>query len=71
MCGFAGIHYADPSRSVNPDILRATGRSSAPRGSDAEGFLNERRRALAHRRLSIFDHENGLASPIKSTNSRG
>jgi asparagine synthase (glutamine-hydrolysing) len=59
MCGIAGLLYTDPSRPVNPDVLRAVGRSIAHRGPDAEGFLNEPGLGLVHRRLSIIDLSGG------------
>jgi asparagine synthase (glutamine-hydrolysing) len=59
MCGIAGVLHADPSRPVDPEMLRAMGRSIAHRGPDAEGFLNEPGVGLVHRRLSIIDLSGG------------
>ena len=59
MCGIAGVLYADSSRPVDPEMLRAMGRSIAHRGPDAEGFLNEPGVGLVHRRLSIIDLSGG------------
>jgi asparagine synthase (glutamine-hydrolysing) len=59
MCGIAGVLYADPTRPVNPELLRAMGRSIAHRGPDAEGFLADPGLGLVHRRLSIIDLSGG------------
>src|SRR5215469_1404965 len=59
MCGIAGVLYADPTRPVSPDLLRAMGQSIAHRGPDAEGFLADPGLGLVHRRLSIIDLSGG------------
>src|ERR1051325_721543 len=59
MCGIAGVLYADGSRPVDRDILRAMGESISHRGPDAEGFLSEPGIGLVHRRLSIIDLAGG------------
>ena len=59
MCGIAGVLYADPSRPVDPAVLRAMGDRIAHRGPDAEGFLNDPGLGLVHRRLSIIDLSGG------------
>src|SRR5947209_19295173 len=59
MCGIAGVLYADPSRPVEADVLRAMGHSIAHRGPDAEGFLSDPGLGLVHRRLSIIDLSGG------------
>ncbi|HLN27757.1 MAG TPA: asparagine synthase (glutamine-hydrolyzing) [Gemmataceae bacterium] len=59
MCGIAGVLYADPSRPVDPRVLKAMADSLAHRGPDAEGFWAEPGIGLAHRRLSIIDLTGG------------
>src|SRR5262245_20780192 len=59
MCGIAGILYADPSRPVEPSLLRAMADQVAHRGPDADGYWAEPGIGLAHRRLSIIDLAGG------------
>src|SRR5437016_11612871 len=59
MCVIAGILYQDPTRPVDPELLKDIGASIAHRGPDAEGFLEEPGVGLVHRRLSIIDLAGG------------
>jgi asparagine synthase (glutamine-hydrolysing) len=59
MCGIAGVLFADPSRPVDPAVLKAMADAVAHRGPDGEGFYQEPGVGLAHRRLSIIDLEGG------------
>jgi asparagine synthase (glutamine-hydrolysing) len=59
MCGIAGVLYADPSRPVDPAVLRAMASAIAHRGPDAEAIWHEPGVGLAHRRLSIIDLTTG------------
>jgi asparagine synthase (glutamine-hydrolysing) len=59
MCGIAGVLFADPSRGVEPALLRAMGDSIAHRGPDGFGTWSEPGIGLVHRRLSIIDLEGG------------
>jgi asparagine synthase (glutamine-hydrolysing) len=59
MCGIAGVLYADPARTADPEVLRAMGASIAHRGPDAEGTWSEPGVGLVHRRLSILDLAGG------------
>jgi len=54
MCGFCGeIRFDD--RPVDLGVLGAVNQTMAPRGPDGNGAFQQRRIALAHRRLSIID----------------
>src|SRR5437588_5501728 len=59
MCGIAGVLFADPTRPVDPAVLKGMADAIAHRGPDGEGFFTEPGVGLAHRRLSIIDLEGG------------
>jgi asparagine synthase (glutamine-hydrolysing) len=59
MCGIAGVLYADPTRPVDPLVVKAMGDAIAHRGPDAEGYWSEPGIGLVHRRLSIIDLTSG------------
>src|SRR5437016_7122941 len=59
MCVIAGILYQDPTRPVDPELLKDIGASIAHRGPDAEGSWVEPGLGLVHRRLSIIDLSGG------------
>ncbi|MDP2206815.1 MAG: asparagine synthase (glutamine-hydrolyzing), partial [Alphaproteobacteria bacterium] len=65
MCGIIGIYNS--AKPVNKDNLRGAGDTLAHRGPDGEGFYiaEDRRSALAHRRLSIIDLATG-GQPLKN-----
>jgi asparagine synthase (glutamine-hydrolysing) len=65
MCGIIGIYNS--AKPVNKDNLRRAAHTLAHRGPDGEGFYisEDRRCALAHRRLSIIDLATG-AQPLKN-----
>jgi asparagine synthase (glutamine-hydrolysing) len=57
MCGICGVIGGDPGRE-RPRVERMAG-ALAHRGPDADGFHQDERAVLGHRRLSIIDLENG------------
>ncbi len=59
MCGICGIFYADPPRTVDPDVLRAMCAAIRHRGPDDEGIYIDGPVGLGMRRLSIIDLEGG------------
>lgn len=65
MCGIIGIYNS--AKPIDKDSLRRAGDTLAHRGPDGEGFYlaEDRRTALAHRRLSIIDLATG-AQPLKN-----
>jgi asparagine synthase (glutamine-hydrolysing) len=65
MCGIIGIYNS--AKPVDQNNLRRAGDTLAHRGPDGEGFYlaEDRRTALAHRRLSIIDLATG-AQPLKN-----
>lgn len=65
MCGIIGIYNS--ARPVDAEILRRAADTLAHRGPDGEGFYiaEDRRTALAHRRLSIIDLSTG-SQPLKN-----
>lgn len=65
MCGIAGIyHYADPTRSVDRNVLVRMTRALAHRGPDGEGFHFDGALGLGHRRLAIVDLSPTGAQPM-------
>ncbi len=54
MCGIAGI-----AGHPDPALTKTMTRTLAHRGPDDEGFYNDARVSLGHRRLSIIDHSTG------------
>lgn len=63
MCGIAGVVYADPFRSAEPQTLQRMGDAIAHRGPDGEGFYRGQNVGLVHRRLAVIDL-NGGNQPI-------
>ncbi|MBN1779933.1 asparagine synthase (glutamine-hydrolyzing) [bacterium] len=59
MCGICGQLYFDPSRRVNPDILRSMCGTIVHRGPDDEGQWSRGPAGLGMRRLSIIDLSTG------------
>ena len=70
MCGIAGIHYADRSRSVDPARLAAMADSIRHRGPDDEGIWNAPGIGLVHRRLSIIDLSAAAHQPMRTDDGR-
>jgi asparagine synthase (glutamine-hydrolysing) len=59
MCGITGIYHFDPSREVDPKVLKKMTDSLIHRGPDGEGFYINQNIGLGHRRLSIIDLKTG------------
>ncbi|MEE8169413.1 MAG: asparagine synthase (glutamine-hydrolyzing) [Phycisphaerae bacterium] len=59
MCGIAGIVTYDGLREVEREALPAMGALLRHRGPDDAGRHVDRYAGLAHRRLSIIDHQSG------------
>ena len=57
MCGIAGVMYADPQRSVDPQVLTNMAAIQYHRGPDGFGWktMNDRGIGFSHARLSIID----------------
>lgn len=55
MCGIAGAVWTDPTRVIDPEVLRRMVAALAHRGPDADGFYTDPNAALGHRRLAIID----------------
>ena len=70
MCGIAGI--VNPRASANLGALKHMADSLAHRGPDGEGFWQSenRRIALAHRRLAILDTSDAGTQPLLSDDGR-
>src|SRR5437868_14978736 len=67
MCGIAGIlHYAEPERPVDRDVLERMTRSLAHRGPDGEGYYLAGPIGLGHRRLAIVDLSPTGSQPMTS-----
>jgi asparagine synthase (glutamine-hydrolysing) len=64
MCGIAGI-----VGGAHPEAVRAMADALVHRGPDGEGFYNDERASLGHRRLSIIDLDGGH-QPISSPDGR-
>ena len=54
MCGICGIHWFDPERPVDRELLEAMTRILQHRGPDDEGIHIEPGLGFGHRRLSII-----------------
>lgn len=59
MCGIAGLHSADPSRTVNPVLVEDMLALLRHRGPDEMGIYQDRTVALGSARLSIIDLAHG------------
>jgi asparagine synthase (glutamine-hydrolysing) len=59
MCGFCGILYTDPDRSIESKLLERMTRIIHHRGPDDEGFFVDGNLALGSRRLSIVGLADG------------
>ena len=59
MCGICGLVYKDPSRAVDPGLLKVMSQKIAHRGPDDEGVYSHRNVGLAVKRLSIIDIAGG------------
>ena len=59
MCGIAGAFHPDQLSENALAAVRRMQRALARRGPDGEGWYQNRRVALAHRRLSIIDIAGG------------
>ena len=57
MCGIAGVMYADPQHSVDPQVLTNMAAIQYHRGPDGFGWksMNDRGIGFSHARLSIID----------------
>lgn len=65
MCGIAGIvHYRDPRRPVDVDVLARMTRSLAHRGPDGEGLWHAPGVGFGHRRLAILDLSDAGRQPM-------
>jgi len=62
MCGIAGF-VSQGGKPVDPAVLVRMTRTLSHRGPDGEGYWNDERAALGHRRLSIIDIAGG-AQPM-------
>ena len=63
MCGIAGAFHQDRLSDAACHAVRRMQRALGHRGPDGEGWFQDRRVALAHRRLSIIDLAGG-AQPL-------
>lgn len=63
MCGIAGAFHPDRLSEAACQAVRRMQRALGHRGPDGEGWFQDRRVALAHRRLSIIDLAGG-AQPL-------
>src|ERR1700682_4683386 len=63
MCGIAGYVRLRRER-LDATALRRMAEALAHRGPDGEGFLDDGRIGLAHRRLAIIDLSPGGAQPL-------
>lgn len=59
MCGIFGVHYFDPRRPVNQQMVREATDVMYHRGPDDSGYFVEGNVGLGHRRLSIIDLSSG------------
>jgi asparagine synthase (glutamine-hydrolysing) len=59
LCGICGIYHTDPSRPVDPDVLRTMCTTLRHRGPDDEGIHVDGPVGLGMRRLSIIDLAGG------------
>jgi asparagine synthase (glutamine-hydrolysing) len=59
MCGFAGVHEADPGKPVERSTLEQMLRPILHRGPDGTGYHDEPGLGLAFCRLAIIDVEHG------------
>jgi asparagine synthase (glutamine-hydrolysing) len=66
MCGIAGI-YNLKNYTNNATLVKNMTNAMAHRGPDADGFFNNDRAALGHRRLSIIDLSENANQPIYDT----
>jgi len=66
MCGIAGVVYFDPTRTVDPALLRRMNEVLAHRGPDDAGTHVDGPVGLAHRRLSIIDLSPSGHQPMAS-----
>lgn len=71
MCGIAGIvHYRNPERHVDPEVLGAMTRSLAHRGPDGEGLWRSAGVGFGHRRLAILDLSDQARQPMRDESQR-
>ena len=59
MCGIFGIHYFDPQRPVNQQMVLEASDVMHHRGPDDSGYFVDGSTGLGHRRLSIIDLSSG------------
>jgi asparagine synthase (glutamine-hydrolysing) len=65
MCGIVGlVHYREPDRPIDAELLRAMTRTLAHRGPDGEGIWIDGPAGLGHRRLAILDPTAAAAQPM-------
>src|SRR5216683_2891293 len=62
MCGICGVFTLETNGRLHPDVRTAVRRMNtalAHRGPDGDGFFDDPRVALGHRRLAIIDRAGG------------
>jgi asparagine synthase (glutamine-hydrolysing) len=70
MCGICGIHFADRSRTPEPEAIAAMAAALRHRGPDDEGVEVDRNVGLGHTRLSILDLSSAGHQPMHSPDGR-
>jgi len=70
MCGFIALYSS--SKSWKKDALANGSKAMIKRGPDADGewWSDDRKVAMAHRRLAIIDLNNNASQPMESINKR-
>jgi asparagine synthase (glutamine-hydrolysing) len=68
MCGIAGLYSL--KFSFPPETIRKMTSALSHRGPDAEGYFQDERCSLGHRRLSILDLSPSANQPMYSHNQR-